>query len=139
MNVKLTTAAALLVLTAACGSDTGAAAPSDTGASRSAETPAQSPSQAGAAAADIPNVEAEQVFLRFVREDFPDLAGAPDEAILKLGREICTSVEVDSPVEQTLRVLKTLLNQGYDGQHAGMLMGYATALCPEKQAALSVG
>lgn len=79
----------------------------------------------------------EGTYVRLVQRDVPELAARSRANLLNIGRSMCDAVTVGDKTS-TLRVLKALLDEGIAARHAGALMGYASALCPEKQSALSI-
>lgn len=76
-------------------------------------------------------------YIKFVRNDVPELAGGDSSTLLDLGHSMCDSVQVGNK-KSTLQVLKMLIDQGIGARHAGALMAYAGLLCPDKRSALSI-
>lgn len=77
------------------------------------------------------------MYVKLAREDIPELAGQSRGDLLEIGHLVCDAVTVGDKTS-TMQVLKILLDEGLEAQHAGALMAYASALCPEKESALRI-
>jgi len=128
--MRLSLAVILLVLLTACGG----------GDEKPSSAAPLTPTPTASVDGDL-NVQMDQrekIFVDLVRDSVPDFADSSAESLLNVGNGICDSVTIDATIEQTLVTLKALIDAGYEARTAGELMAYSSALCPEKQLALSI-
>lgn len=133
--MRVAAGAAIIVLSLAlggCGGEDTSAKPKATPTSVSA-TPSDDSTDL-----EVGMDKREEIYLRLVRDDFAQYADKSDEWWLGLGNTICEAVKIDSPIEASLGLVKGLKDNGFTARQAGAMLAYASALCPEKQTALSI-
>jgi Flp pilus assembly protein TadD len=126
----------LLLTLSGCGNDDDTGKHTE-GARSSSPTASESTVEATAS----PTAESaaiDTIFVDLAHQNVEAVASMNEADLLELGHTICESVVVGDQTS-TLQTLKTLLDAGIPARDAGALMAYASALCPEKQSALTIG